>query len=622
MATLKAINQDVLLEILAHSSPAATSSLALTARHFLKDARLALYRRVRILGHTKSRLFFRTMYGCSQFMFPGSPDLAHLVLVLQLLRPGPQHFGEYDEILQGVEIELALSNMCHLQTLNLELRVDFLMLQHAFGGELTEFAYDGPMEEELYQFFCLNPPITTLLLKHEFDPIPREHRMHYIEQGDFLPKISRLSIYYKDAITFLGRRPVTHLTLEYPELFTNFSIVFPALRLSQFHQTESITFFQATPAQWLDGPRLGRYLPELTTAVILQDGSWSNADDFSQLVAELVKALNFLPKLTTLVLLTRLGDELLIIHDALQEHSTLPHLRQFTFHNPLECVTFPDWHVRTSWISARSLLLQQIHLHLPNTIHFCLALLLQPLFFQLHMKELRPNGVFPSAWYQRTTLVVARIPVLDFWCQGKKAPPTGLDAPFFLVKFILCEGSKDNEFGSCGFSGHLEINSGCRTSASTITTICRFMADEPSAPAPPSQADETTLPGPPVHPQDTLPKELESLIPLPRAFRDLRLELRPGEDLAACTVRVRAGLQRLDKSATNTTGSDMSSSSMSKSASSAPSTVMWLLRKKRKLYFDPMDAHSACKKIKAKSITLVQSFDEAATLLDIDTDSD
>jgi hypothetical protein len=65
MATLKAINQDVLLEILAHSSPAATSSLALTARHFLKDARLALYQRVRILGHTKSRLFFRTMYGCS-----------------------------------------------------------------------------------------------------------------------------------------------------------------------------------------------------------------------------------------------------------------------------------------------------------------------------------------------------------------------------------------------------------------------------------------------------------------------------------------------------------------------------------------------------------------------------
>ncbi|KAJ7203457.1 hypothetical protein C8J57DRAFT_1485598, partial [Mycena rebaudengoi] len=612
MATLKAINQDVLLEILAHSSPAATSSLALTARHFLKDARLALYRRVRILGHTKSRLFFRTMYGCSQFMFPGSPDLAHLVLVLQLLRPGPRHFGEYDEILQGVEIELALSNMCHLQTLNLELCVDFLMLQHAFGGELTEFAYDGPMEEELYQFFCLNPPITTLLLKHEFDPIPREHRMHYIEQGDFLPKISRLSIYYKDAITFLGRRPVTHLTLEYPELFNNFSIVFPALRLSEFHQTESITFFQATPAQWLDGPRLGRYLPELTTAVILQDGSWSNADDFSQLVAELVKALNFLLKLTTLVLLTRLGDELLIIHDALQEHSTLPHLRQFTFHNPLECVTFPDWHVRTVFTTvfkSSTLSLHSQYLNFPLRFDSNSATRL------LHASCSRdltcascnvpsgfgvkgrfgppsPNGVFPSAWYQRTTLVVARIPVLDFWCQGKKAPPTGLDAPFFLVKFILCEGSKDNEFGSCGFSGHLEINSGCRTSALTITTICRFMADEPSAPAPPSQADETTPPGPPVHPQDTLPKELESLIPLPRAFRDLRLELRPGEDLAACTVRVRAGLQRLDKSATNTTGSDMSSSSMSKSASSAPSTVMWLLRKKRKLYFDPMDAHS------------------------------
>jgi hypothetical protein len=35
-----------------------------------------------------------------------------------------------------------------------------------------------------------------------------------------------------------------------------------------------------------------------------------------------------------------------------------------------------------------------------------------------------------------------------------------------------------------------------------------------------------------------------------------------------------------------------------------------------------MHAHAACKKLKAKSVTLVQSFEEAAARLEVDTDSD
>ncbi|KAJ7251254.1 hypothetical protein C8J57DRAFT_1352569 [Mycena rebaudengoi] len=349
MATLNMLNKDLVCEILTHLSPCMASSLALTARHFLDDARAALYRRVRIRGHTTARLFFRTMHACS-LLHPRSPQLSNTVLLLHVLREGPRRPEEYDEILHGDDFDYGLEHMRSLETVHLELRVDFMSFKNRCNYTLSEFSYDGPIEQELYYFLCLTPTLTTVLLKQEFDSIGGNGR--WVQDPDFLPNLQRLSVFHMDAMTFIADRPVSQLTLEYPDLFVDYQTVYSALPLSQFRSQVPITFFQAAPAQWLHGPRLRRYLPELETAVVLQDGSWTTrrglSPHFPELVKELVQALNFLPKLTTLLLLTRLGSlELVVFQDTLQKYSTLPALRQLTFHNPLECTTFPDWRSRS-----------------------------------------------------------------------------------------------------------------------------------------------------------------------------------------------------------------------------------------------------------------------------------
>jgi hypothetical protein len=109
-------------------------------------------------------------------------------------------------------------------------------------------------------------------LKQDFDRTSR-----WIADPSLLPQLRRLSAIPQDAMAFIEDRPVSQLTLEYPDLFGNYQTVYSALPLSQFRSKVPITFFQAAPAQWLHGPCLARYLPQLETAAIIQDGSWTTS---------------------------------------------------------------------------------------------------------------------------------------------------------------------------------------------------------------------------------------------------------------------------------------------------------------------------------------------------------
>ncbi|KAJ7277862.1 hypothetical protein C8J57DRAFT_1222644 [Mycena rebaudengoi] len=346
MAAFHSLNKDLVCELLTYLSPSMASSLALTAHQFLDDARTALYRRVRIRGHGTARLFFRTMHACS-VLYPSSPPLTKTVLLLHLLREGPHFPGEYDDILQGDDFDYGLQAMSSLETVHLELRIDFQSFKNRCNYDLSEFSYDGPMEQEIYNFLFLTPTLTTVLLKHDLQLISTGR---WVEK-DLLPNVNHLSMTQQEAIVFIENHPIVQLTLEYPDLFRDYQTVYSALPLSQFRSKSPITFFQAAPAQWFHGPHLARYLPELETAAILQDGSWTThglSRRFPELVTELVKALNYLPNLTTILLLTRLGPpELVVFQDALQKHCTHPALRQLTFHTPIECITLPDWRSRS-----------------------------------------------------------------------------------------------------------------------------------------------------------------------------------------------------------------------------------------------------------------------------------
>ncbi|KAJ7292454.1 hypothetical protein C8J57DRAFT_1489961 [Mycena rebaudengoi] len=617
MAAFNTLNKDLLCELLTYMSPSTASSLALTARQFLDDARSALYRRVRVRSHVTARLFFRTMHSCSP-LHPSSPQLACIVRVLHLLRAGPRSAGEYDEILRGDDFDYGLECMRSLETIHLELRVDFLSFKNRCNYTLSEFAYDGPIEEELYCFLFLTPTLTTVLLKQDFD-----RTAHQMQDPDFLPNVSHLSVCHQDAMAFLEDRPVSQLTLEYPDLFVDYQTIYSALSLSQFRGQVPITFFQAAPAQWLHGPRLARYLPELETAAILQDGSWTTtrglSRHFPELVTELVQALNFLPKLTTLLLLTRLGAlELLVFQDALQKYSTLPALRQLTFHNPLEsCVhgtlvpaqpqlptTPPSWPEEGASVHRRKR--RVVHLSL-------LAGALGGPFGSSELALLLPAAPVPAetppAFCEGTQVErgISLAPTDDPRCSAHTRPgppasvigqPTSLGTPLLCIKLLLRKGAGDDR-DSCAFLEHFEIK------------------------IPPSQ--------------DTLPTDFASLIPMPRTGHDLIRELKHDEDVTARSLRIRTALQHLvdsdavtksmqlspkTRSNAETTAPPSTSSTSAPETSPAASSVMWLVRKKRKLYFDPMHAHTACKKLKAKSVTLVQSFDEAAALLDVETDSD
>ncbi|KAJ7259470.1 hypothetical protein C8J57DRAFT_1515538 [Mycena rebaudengoi] len=182
--------------------------------------------------------------------------------------------AQYDDILKGDDFDYSIEAMQDLETLHLELR-DF---------NRVEYPMDNP---------------------------------------HFLPNLRRLSICSRDAMAFLDGRPIAELTLEYPTLFKDLDLIFSPLPLLQWNGSAPITFLQATPGQWLDGALLSQYLPQLETAVVLQDGSWTNRHGLSRhfpaLLKELVHGLSFLPNVETLVVLTRLGSaELLLFQDTLE----------------------------------------------------------------------------------------------------------------------------------------------------------------------------------------------------------------------------------------------------------------------------------------------------------------
>lgn len=90
------------------------------------------------------------------------------------------------------------------------------------------------------------------------------------------------------------------------------------------------------------------------------------------------------------------------------------------------------------------------------------------------------------------------------------------------------------------------------------------------------------------------PPAFAGLIPMPvRTARDLIREPEPGQDTAARSLRIRTALLRLAEShAAQTSAAShaallaTSSESETPKASASP-TVMWFVREKRKLYFDP-----------------------------------